>query len=381
MNIYAVAIMITLAAGFLLELIASFLNMKNLKHAIPKELKGLYSEDKLIQSVNYSRVKIRFGIIMSAVNLIVILVFWHSGGFNYIDYAVTRWSDSPIIRGILYIGVLSIFSSLVSLPFNLYSIFVIEEKFGFNKTTFKVFFADMAKTIFLSVIIGGPLLALILWLFITAGEYAWLLGFGAVSIFTFVIQLLYPKIIMPLFNKFRPLENDELNRAIHEYAAKVEFPVQNIYEMDGSKRSSKTNAFFTGFGKYKKVVLFDTLIQKHSIRELISIFAHEVGHYKKKHILWGTVISVIHTGFVFWLLSVFLSHSGLYEAFYMDKMEIYSGLLFFGLLYSPVELVLGLLLNIISRKNEFEADKFAAETTNDPESMISALKKIGRAHV
>lgn len=376
LNIYAVIILITMIAGFLLDLVADLLNLKSLEQDLPDELKDIYTEEKHLQSRKYTKVKTRFGIIMSAVNLVIILVFWHTGGFNYVDYAVSQWSSGPIVRGILYIGLLSFLSSLVSLPFNLYSIFVIEEKFGFNKTTIKIFFADMAKTFLLAILIGAPILALVLWIFQSAGDYAWLVGFGAVTVFTLIMQVVYPKLIMPMFNKFQPLENEELKAAINDYAKAANFPIKNIYEMDGSKRSAKSNAFFTGLGKFKKVVLFDTLIQKHSIKELVAILAHEVGHFKKKHILTGTIISILHTGVIFWLLSVFLGHKGLYDAFYMDKTEIYSGLLFFGLLYSPIEMLLGPLMNIMSRRNEYQADRFAVETTKDKEPMIAALGKL-----
>lgn len=376
LNIYAVIILSTMIAGFVIELIADYLNLKNLGKELPEEFKDAYSPEKYSQSQLYTKVRTKFGIIMSTVNLIIIIIFWQAGGFNYIDYTVSQWSQSPIVRGIFFIGVMILLSSLVSMPFNIYSVFVIEEKFGFNKTTWKIFVADLGKTLFLSILIGAPLLALILYIFQSTGEYAWLIGFGAVSLFTLIVQLVYPKFIMPMFNKFKPLENEELNNAIMEYAKSVKFPVSNIFEMDGSKRSGKSNAFFTGFGKFKKIVLFDTLIQNHTIKELVAILAHEVGHFKKKHIITGTIIGIIHTGVIFWLLSVFLSQKGLFDAFYMDKMEIYSGLLFFGLLYSPVEMILSLFLNILSRKNEYEADRFAAETTRDREPMISALKKL-----
>ncbi len=365
-----------MAAGFILDLVADTLNLKNLKPDVPEEFRDVYSSENYRRSQEYTRTKTKFSNVAALVNLVLTVGFWQAGGFNYADTLVSGWTDNAIIRGILFTAILTFLSSLVSLPFDIYSTFVTEEKYGFNKTTPKVFVADYAKSLALSVIIGVPLIALVLYIFQSAGDYAWLIGFGAVTVFSLFLQLLYPRFIMPLFNKFVPLKNEELRTAINDYARSVNFPLSNIYEMDGSRRSAKSNAFFTGFGRFKKIALFDTLIEKHTVKELVAILAHEIGHYKKKHIMTGTIFSVLHSGVVFWLLSVFLSHKGLYDAFYMDKPEVYSGMVFFALLYGPVEVILGLLLNIVSRSNERAADKFAAETTGDPDSMIAALKKL-----
>jgi len=228
----------------------------------------------------------------------------------------------------------------------------------------------------LSVVLGFPLLYGILYILQYFGGSAWLIGWGAVVVFSLVVQFIAPRWIMPLFNKFKPLENGELRDAIFAYAENVGFSLKNIFVIDGSKRSSKSNAFFTGFGKNKRIALFDTLVENHTTQELVAILAHEIGHYKKKHVLQGMAISIIHTGVIFFLLSLFLTEQGLYDAFLMDNMSIYTGLIFFGMLYSPVEMLLSLLMNKLSRINEYQADKFAATTIDDKNDMINALKKL-----
>ncbi len=376
LNIYAIIILATLITGYFLELIADFLNLKNLIPELPDEFKNIYNTETYKKSQEYTKVKTRYGILTSTFSLLVMIIFWFAGGFNYLDGIVSVWFDSTILRGLAYIGILMAANSVISLPFSIYSTFVIEEKFGFNKTTLKTFITDILKGLMLAVLLGGPILAGVIYIFESTGEYAWLYGWAAVTLFSLVVQFIAPTWIMPLFNKFKPLENEELKKAIFDYAAKVKFSLKNIYEMDGSKRSTKSNAFFTGFGKNKRIALFDTLVEKHTTNELVAVLAHEIGHYKKKHILKGMLISFIHTGIIFYLLSLFISEPGLYNAFYMDKPEIYTGLIFFGMLYSPVETILSVLMNIFSRKNEYEADRFAAESIDNKEDMINALKKL-----
>lgn len=376
MNIFAIIILSALILDFLLDLISEILNLEKLGTTLPSEFEGVYSEEKYEQSQQYTRTNTKFGFITSAFGLLLFLTFWFAGGFNWLDLIVRSWFDSNIARGLAYIGILILSQTILSLPFDIYSTFVIEEKYGFNKTTVKTFILDLLKSFGLSIIIGGPLLALILYILMVAGTFAWLYGWVAVIIFTLIIQYIAPTWIMPLFNKFTPLEDDELRQSILSYAESVKFSLKNVFIMDGSKRSAKSNAFFTGFGRNKRIALFDTLISKHSVKEIVAILAHEIGHYKKKHILKGMITSIIHFGIVFYLLSVFLSNKGLYDAFYMANQSLYAGLLFFGALYSPIEMILSIFMNIFSRKNEYQADKFAAETTKDPENMILALKKL-----
>lgn len=378
MNIYGIVILAALLVDFLLNAAGDYLNIKNLKKELPAEFKNVFSEGNYRKSQEYTKVNTKFSYFSTVLSLLVTLVFWFAGGFEYLDTLVRGLADSLIARGLLFIGILMLAQMIISLPFSLYDTFVIEEKFGFNKTTAKTFITDALKSILLAVVLGGPLFALILLILDRAGEYAWLYGWGAITVFTLILQFIAPTWIMPLFNKFKPLEEGELRRKIFAFAEKVNFPLQNVYIMDGSKRSTKSNAFFTGFGKNKRIALFDTLIEKHTDEELVSVLAHEIGHYKKKHILKNMVFGILHTGILFWLLSIFLYHEGLYEAFYMDSMPIYAGLVFFGMLYSPVEMILSVIMNIFSRKNEYEADHFAVVNRGKKEPMIDALKKLSK---
>jgi STE24 endopeptidase len=378
MNIYAIIILVTIFTSFVLNLITNLLNLKHLSSELPEEFVGTYDAEAYKNSQNYTRVYTRFGFLTGSISLIITLIFWFSGGFNYLDTIVRTWELGIIGTGLVYITILVIARSIVSLPFSLYSTFVIEERFGFNKTTLKIFILDRIKSLFLGVLIGGPLLAGLLYFFSVAGSMAWLYAWVVTTIFTLIIQFIAPTWIMPLFNKFTPLEDGDLKDSIIAYTKKVDFPLKGLFVMDGSKRSKKSNAFFTGFGKNKRIALFDTLIENHTVGELVSVLAHEVGHYKKKHILKGMIISILHMGLMFYFLSIFLSHQGLFEAFYMDNMSVYAGLIFFGMLYTPIEMILSVIMQVFSRKNEFEADRFAAETTENSEYMISALKKLSR---
>lgn len=378
MNAYFWIILATLIIGYALDLIADWVNLKNLSTEMPEEFKGTFDEESYKKSQEYEKTRTKFGQVSSTFSLIVLLAFWFLGGFNWLDDIVRAYFDSEIWRGLVFIGALVVANSIISLPFSIYSTFVIEEKYGFNKTTPKVFVLDILKSFGLAIVIGGPILAAIIYFFQAFGDWAWLTAWGAVVLFSLIAQYLAPTLIMPLFNKFTPLEEGELRDSIFDYAESVDYPLKNIFVMDGSKRSTKSNAFFTGFGKNKRIALFDTLIKKHGVEELVSILAHEIGHYKKKHILIGTIISFVHTGILFLLLSIFLDAQGLYEAFFMDSMSIYAGLIFFGLLYSPIELILSILMNIVSRKNEFAADKFAIETTKKKEPFVKAMKTLSR---
>ena len=376
MNIISFIIILALVLDFLLNIIADALNLKALKHEIPAALAGVYEANEYRKSQEYTRSRTRFGFFTSFFALLVILLFWLIGGFNFLDQTVRSWSFGAIVNGLIYIGILVIAYELVTLPFSVYSTFVIEERFGFNKTTPRIFVTDILKGLGLAVLLGGPLLAGILALFEYTGDYAWLYCWLAVTIYMMVMQFIAPIWLMPLFNKFTPMEPGELKDAIQDCARSAGYEVGNISVMDGSKRSTKTNAFFTGFGRTKRIALFDTLISKHTKPELVAVLAHEIGHYKKKHVLQGIVISIAHTGLIFFLLSVLLGSSALYQAFYMEQSSVYAGLLFFGLLYTPVEMVLSIVLQVISRRNEYEADRFASETTDEPGSLADALKKL-----
>ena len=376
MNTYAIIILVTLLAEFVLSLIADALNMRTLGSGIPAEFEGVIGAEAYQKSQAYTRTRTTFGIFTSTVSLIATLAFWLSGGFNWLDMIARNWQFGVLWTGMLYIGILVLARSALSLPFSLYSTFVIEERFGFNKTTPKTFVLDLLKSLLLGILLGGPLLLGVLAFFQYAGPLAWLYCWIVATLFLLVVQFIAPTWIMPMFNKFTPLEEGELKGAIMSYASSVKFSLKDVFVMDGSKRSSKSNAFFTGFGKNKRIALFDTLIRQHTVPELVAVLAHEIGHYKKRHIIQGMVISVAHMGVMFYLLSLFVSERGLSDAFLMEHTSIYAGMIFFGMLFAPIEFLLSYLMHILSRRNEFQADKYSAETYRQPAAMIDALKKL-----
>lgn len=367
-----------LLTDYAIGLVTNVLNLKSLSKDVPEEFEAVYDAETYAKSQQYTKVRTQFGFITGSFDLFILLVFWFSGGFNMLDNWIRGFPFNDLVSGIIFIVMLMIAKSILSLPFSIYSTFVIEEKFGFNKTNVKTFFLDLIKGIALGALIGIPLLAGILAFFIYGGDWAWLFAWLAVTAFTLLMQYIAPTWIMPLFNKFTPIEEGELKNEIEEYTQKVKFPLKGLYVIDGSKRSSKSNAFFTGFGKNKRVALYDTLIENHTIQELVAVLAHEIGHYKKKHILKGMIISIAHSAVLFFLLSIFLKEQALFDAFYMDRMTVYSGLIFFGLLYSPIEMILSVIMSMSSRKHEFEADEFAVTTTGNKQDMISTLKKLSK---
>ena len=381
MNPFLIIILAAIILEYAIDLVANLLNLKALIFEVPDALKGLYKPEEYRNSQLYTRSVTSFSIVASSFRLALLLAFWFGGGFNYLDQFIRSWGLLPIANGLFYIGILLLGYSLITLPLSIYATFVIEERFGFNRTTPVTFITDRLKGLALALLLGAPLLVIVLALFEYAGNYAWLCCWVAITVFTLGLQFVAPTWIMPLFNKFTPMEPGELKEAILQYARSVKFPVKNVLVMDGYKRSSKSNAFFTGFGRNKRIALFDTLIEKHSVGELVAVLAHEIGHYKKKHILQGTIIGILHAGVILFLLSIFVDKPGLFEAFYMDEPSIYTGLLFFSLLYTPVELILSIVLQVISRKNEYQADRFAAATTHESQNLSNALRKLSADHL
>ncbi|MFO7772594.1 MAG: M48 family metallopeptidase [Dehalococcoidia bacterium] len=380
-NPFFLIILLALLIEYATGVAANLLNLKYLRSEPPPALEGVYQSEDYRKSQEYVRANTRFDFVTSTFSLVVLVSFWFTGGFNYLDQAVRSWGSVPILNGLLYIGILLVGYSLLMLPFGIYRTFVIEERFGFNRTTPRTFLLDRIKGLGLAALLGAPLLVGILALFEYAGYHAWIYCWIAFAVFSLILQYVAPTWIMPLFNKFTPLEPGELKEAILNYARSVDFPIKNVSVVDGSRRSTKSNAFFTGFGRKKRIALFDTLIKKHTVPELIAVLAHEIGHHKKKHILQGTVINILHMGLLFFVLSIFLRSPGLYEAFYMEQQSIYSGILFFGLLYTPLEMVLSVIMHALSRKNEYEADRFAVETIQHPRHLIEALKKLHAANL
>jgi len=376
MNLVGGVVLAAMLMDVLVNGIADYLNLRRLAPELPRPFQGYYDPDTYRRSQVYLKVNTRFSWISHIFQLLVILLFWFSGGFELLDSWVRELNPNPVVRGLLFIGTLGIGMGLVSLPFGIYHTFVIEERFGFNRTNWRTFILDKIKGLCLTAILGVPLLAGILTFFQYTGANAWWYCWAAVTAYMLVVQFIAPTLIMPLFNKFVPLGDGKLKSAIVDYARSIQFPVKNIMVMDGSRRSAKSNAFFTGFGKNKRIVLFDTLIEKHSVPELVAVLAHEMGHYKKKHIMTMLIAGILQSGLMFFLLSFFLSYRGLYEAFYLTQPSIYAGLVFFAMVYSPLEFFLGLFRQILSRRNEYAADRFAADTTRTPVAMVQALKKL-----
>jgi STE24 endopeptidase len=376
MNAYALLILGALLFQNALSVVADLLNLRALRPELPTGFEGVYDAERYRRSQEYTRARTRFSFWPQAFDLALLFGFWFAGGFAWLDGWTRGFGYGPIVTGLLFIGALALAKVILDLPFRYWSTFVIEERFGFNKTTRATFWADTGKMLALGVALGAPLLAAILWFFERAGASAWLLCWGVTALFSLFVQFVAPTWIFPLFNRFKPLEEGELRAAVLAYARKVAFPLEGLFVIDGSRRSTKANAFFSGFGRKKRVALFDTLVAKHPVEELVAVVAHEIGHYKKGHIVKGLVLSIAQAGVVFYLLSLFLQHDGLFAAFGVEQRSVHAGLVFFSLLYTPLELVLSLGLHAFLRRNEFEADAYARSTTGAPESLVSALQRL-----
>jgi STE24 endopeptidase len=375
-NAYAVVVLAALVLEHALGVLADALNLRALAIEPPAALRGVYAPERYARSQQYTRTRTSFGFVTAAVDLGALLAFWLAGGFGVLDRWASGLGFGPIATGLVFIGALLLAKSLLALPFSYYSTFVIEERFGFNKSTRATFFADAAKGLVIGGSIGALVLAAVIWFFERFGAGAWLWCWGLVTVLTIALQFVAPTWIMPLFNKFTPLEEGDLRARILAYAERVGFPLAGLFVIDGSKRSTKANAFFTGFGKTKRVALYDTLIEKHETDELLAVVAHEIGHYKKRHILQSMLVSIVHMGVLFALLSYFLREPELFRAFGVETPSVAAGLVFFGLLYTPVELLLQIGMQAFSRKNEYEADRFAAETTGLWRELSAGLKKL-----
>ena len=379
MNAYAVIIAVALVADYAVDRVAEVRNLRALREEPPPGFETVYEPDAYRRSQRYTRERTRLGMVSQSVDLAALLAFWGFGGFAWLAGWVSGIAGGPVTQGLVFVAFLGAARGLIDLPFVVYGTFVVEARYGFNRTTVRTFLADMAKGLLLAIVLGGPALAAVIAFFAYAGALAWVYAWAVVVAFSVALEFVVPTWIMPLFNRFTPLEDGELRTAISDYAASVEFPVRSVMVMDGSRRSTKANAFFTGFGRNKRIALFDTLIAQHGTRELVAVIAHEVGHYKKRHVLQGLVLSVVHTGVLFFLLSQFLTQEGLFEAFGVEP-SVYAGLVFFGLLLTVVEMVLSVGLQALSRRHERQADAFAAETTGHPEAMVTALVTLARTH-
>ncbi len=369
-------ILIFLLAALAVDIWADLLNLETLRLKLPPAFSRWYDEARYAASQRYLRTQTRFGWVVTGFDLALLLVFWFAGGFGALDRWV-RALDWPVVaQGLIYIGILVAVKGLLGLPFGMYATFVIETRFGFNRTTWRTYVKDRIKGMILTGLVGGGLLALVLAFFQYAGGQAWWACWLATTAVMLVLQYIAPTWIMPLFNRFEPLPEGELRDAVMAYARRIDFKIDGIWVMDGSRRSAKSNAFFTGFGRHRRIVLFDTLIEKHSVAELVAVLAHEMGHYKRRHIVRNLVIGIVHTGVLFFVLSLFISRPALFAAFRVDQISVYAGLIFFGICYSPLDGALGIALHAMSRRHEYEADRYCVDTCEDGEAMITALKNL-----
>ena len=371
---YYLIIIFALAVEYLLSTVSSILDMGNIVEEVPADFQDVYDREKYARSQSYLRDRTRFGIFSSTFSLLLILVVIHTGLFGVLDQFVRVQTIQPILAGLLFFGIIFIIQDIISLPFSIYSTFVIEEKFEFNRTTPKTFVIDKLKGYALTVILGSAVIVPILFFFERFGPRGWWIAWGLVTLFMIAVQPLFVHVIAPLFNKFTPLEEGALRLAIEEYSEKVKFPIGRIDVMDGSKRSGHSNAYFSGLGKSRRIALFDTLLEKHTTEEIISVVAHEVGHYKRKHIIKGTALGILETGVMLFIFNLIMKDAALFAVFGVSDISVYGGLVFFAMLYAPVSMITSLLTTAVSRKNEFEADTFSLETTENPKALVNMLK-------
>lgn len=364
-------------ASFIIDQILDYLNAQHFNDPIPAELSDVFDEQEYEKSQAYKKERYKFGMLTSSVSLIAILLFFFFDGFAFVDALARSIASNEIFIALIFFGIIMLASDILSTPFNYYSTFVIEEKYGFNKTTRLTFLLDKLKGWFMGAIFGGVILGAIIWFYQATGTNFWLYAWGMVTVFTILLNLFYARLIVPLFNKQTLLEDGSLRSEIEKYATKVGFTLDKIFVIDGSKRSTKANAYFSGFGSEKRVTLYDTLIKDLDEDEIVAVLAHEVGHYKRNHIIINLFAAILTTGFTLWLLSLFIDNPLFSEALNVAQPSFHIGLVVFGVLYSPISGITSLLMNYLSRKFEFQADNYAKNTYAAP-PLISGLKKLSK---
>ncbi|MFD2826161.1 M48 family metallopeptidase [Leeuwenhoekiella polynyae] len=363
--------------SFVIDQILDALNVKHFDDPIPQELADVYDEESYRKSQDYKKVNAKFSTRTSSFMLVVTLAFFFADGFAFVDNLARSVSSNEIIVGLIFFGIIMIGSDILTTPFSYYKTFVIEERFGFNKSTPALFFMDKLKGWLMTIIVGGGLLALVIWFYQLSGSSFWLYAWIVFAVFAVVMNMFYAKLIVPLFNKQQPLEEGSLRVKIEQYAATVGFKLNNIFVIDGSKRSTKANAYFSGFGSEKRITLYDTLINDLEEEEIVAVLAHEVGHYQKNHIIINLVTSILLTGFTLWLLGSFISMPIFSEALGVTQPSFHIGLIAFGVLYTPISGITGFLMSLLSRKFEYQADNYAKDTYAG-EPLIRSLKKLSR---
>lgn len=368
-------IIVIIIIDYLLSITLKYLNSTRFTTQLPNELQNIYDENKYAKSQRYHKETTRFSLLTETFSFVLILLMLFLGGFNFVDQLARSIIDHQIFTILVFFGIIMLASDILSLPFSIYSIFVIEEKYGFNKTTIKTFIFDKIKGWLIGGLIGGLLLSVIIWFYNATQEMFWIYTWLIITGFSVFMMMFYSNLIVPLFNKQTPLPDDDLKNDILNFSKKVGFKIKNIFQIDGSKRSTKANAYFTGLGAKKRIVLFDTLINQMTNNEIVAVLAHEIGHYKKKHTLSSLIIGTLQTGVILYIFSLFVGNPELSKALGSNTPLFHFALIAFGFLYSPISTITGLGMNYWSRKNEFQADKFAADNY-DGDSLISALKKL-----
>lgn len=363
--------------SFIIDKILDTLNTKHFDDTIPEKLADVYDADEYKKSQAYKKTNAKFSNLTSIFSIVLTLGFFFADGFKYVDEFARNYTSNPILVALIFFCVIMIGSDVLTTPFSYYKTFIIEEKFGFNKSTKKIFWLDKIKGWFMSAILGGGILSLIIWFYQLTGTNFWIYAWILVAVFSLFMNMFYAKLIVPLFNKQTPLEDGVLKSAIENYAKKVGFTLNNIFVIDGSKRSTKANAYFSGFGSQKRITLFDTLINDLETDEIVAVLAHEVGHYKRKHIIFNLASSILLTGLTLFILSLFINSSLLSEALGVTIPSFHIGLIAFGILYSPISEITGLFMNYMSRKFEYQADNYAKETFK-ARPLITSLKKLSK---
>ena len=366
-----------LVINFIIDKYLDYLNAKHFDDAIPPLLDDVYDEKEYIKSQAYKKENFKFSSITGVFSFLLTLAFFFFDGFAYVDQLARSFSDNQIIITLLFFGIIMLGSDILTTPLSYYKTFVIEEKYGFNKTTRKLFFTDKIKGWLLTIIVGGGILALIVWFYQQTGKNFWIYTWVFIAAFSIFMTLFYSTLIVPLFNKQSPLEEGELKTALESFAQKVGFSLDKIFVIDGSKRSTKANAYFTGFGKKKRIVLYDTLINDLETDEIVAVLAHEVGHYKKKHVVFNMASSILLTGLTLYILSFFIDSKLLANALSVSEPSFHIGLIAFGVLYSPISEITGLIMNYFSRKFEYQADDYA-KSYFGAKPLITALKKLSK---
>jgi STE24 endopeptidase len=364
-----------LIADFIFERFLEFLNSTQWSDQLPEEVKDIYDEKEYQKQQAYEKANYRFSMISSSFSFALMFLMVLFSGFALVNNWALSVSVNPILTALVFFGILMLASDLLTTPFSVYDTFVIEEKFGFNKTTVKTFILDKLKGYLLGAIIGGGLLSLIIYIYQLTTTNFWIYAWLVITVFSVFMVLFYSNLIVPLFNKQTPLPEGELKSAIEDFSAKVGFKLDNIFVIDGSKRSTRANAYFTGFGAKKRIVLYDTLINDMTTNELVAVLAHEIGHYKKHHVVWSLILGIIQTGVMLFIFSLFVGNPDLSAALGVEIPSFHIGLIAFGILYSPISMITGIIMNVFSRKNEYEADAFAVKYF-DANELASALKKL-----